>query len=431
MDTFIIICASVINCYVSILLIYDYFKSNFSSTYHHKWIYNFTTILISILIGIINLFNNPMLNFVSWVVILTLAICLLFYDTQNNQKHLLAHFYFLLFSLTFFETIGVALYELFILVFIRYPLPETAHSVFRMAISKIFIICLFQLYKNKFFKKQSEFIPNGQFVLYILLSFFSIINICLNAKMNYSAASNTDKLVSYLSIFIIVLVNLYIMKLFDYIIENQELKSKITLSEKQANLQLNYYKQLNNNYQKSLRVLHDVDKHINTLEKLYKSNEYETADNYIKGIDKLISDFVLIPYSTNTVLNIILNDKKISAEKNNILFTCSIDHVDFSFMDDIDITTIFSNLLDNALTANAGCESNKTISLTVSSHNNFIIINIKNSCNFVLENHSFSPKNYGIGLYNVENSVKKYEGFLKITCSQNEFDCNVFLSNAR
>lgn len=128
-------------------------------------------------------------------------------------------------------------------------------------------------------------------------------------------------------------------------------------------------------------MIHDIDKHVNTIEQLYKSNEFEKADNYIKGMDRLISDFVLFPYSNNTVLNLILNEKKIFAEQHGILYKCTVEQTDFRFMDDIDITTIFSNLLENALSASALCKTNKEVSVIVSSHNNFVIINVKNSCN--------------------------------------------------
>ena len=161
----------------------------------------------------------------------------------------------------------------------------------------------------------------------------------------------------------------------------KKLKSKIARSEQQANLQLKYYKQLDANYQKSLQMIHDIDKHVNTIEQLYKSNEFEKADNYIKAMDRLISDFVLFPYSNNTVLNLILNEKKIFAEQHGILYKCTVEQTDFRFMDDIDITTIFSNLLENALSASALCKTNKEVSVIISSHNNFVIINVKNSCN--------------------------------------------------
>ena len=93
-----------------------------------------------------------------------------------------------------------------------------------------------------------------------------------------------------------------------------------------------------------------------------------------KGMDRLISDFVLFPYSNNTVLNLILNEKKIFAEQHGILYKCTVEQTDFRFMDDIDITTIFSNLLENALSASALCKTNKEVSVIVSSHNNFVII---------------------------------------------------------
>lgn len=160
-----------------------------------------------------------------------------------------------------------------------------------------------------------------------------------------------------------------------------------------------------------------------------EKEEFEKADNYIKGMDRLISDFVLFPYSNNTVLNLILNEKKIFAEQHGILYKCTVEQTDFRFMDDIDITTIFSNLLENALSASALCKTNKEVSVIISSHNNFVIINVKNSCNSYTKCGTFSSKDYGTGLYNVENSVKKYEGFLKISYSQTEFNCNVVLSN--
>lgn len=224
-------------------------------------------------------------------------------------------------SLTFLNN-RVALYELF-LIFIKFPLCEPAHSVFKMAISKLLIICLYQVTKNRYLSKQHSVLPMKQLILYILLSFCSIVNICLNAKIGYSVTiPESDKYIGYLTIIITVFINLHIMWLLEYIIENQKLKSKIARSEQQANLQLKYYKQLDANYQKSLQMIHDIDKHVNTIEQLYKSNEFEKADNYIKGMDRLISDFVLFPYSNNTVLNLILNEKRFL--QNNTAFCINV-----------------------------------------------------------------------------------------------------------
>ena len=103
MNTYIIYFVSVINCYVSAQLIFDHFKINFNSIYSKKWIYNIVTISVGVLIGIINLFNYPILNFASWIIILTPVICLLFYDPWNSKKTLLLDLYFFIFLLTFLK----------------------------------------------------------------------------------------------------------------------------------------------------------------------------------------------------------------------------------------------------------------------------------------------------------------------------------------
>lgn len=429
MDFIIYYFVSIVNCYISVLIIFDYFKTNFSLSYEKQLIYSFSSILIALIIGSINLLEIPILNFSSWIFLLSICICILFYDAWNGKKQLFYNLYFLLFALTFIETISTSLYELFVLAIVNIDVPNLTHTVIKMAISKTAIIFIYQLTKAKWLtRKKSDYIPKNQMILYILLTLCSIINMCLNAKISYFNYNVHDQVLGYLSIIIIVFINLYIMQIFDYIIENQKLKNKISLSEQQANLQLNYYKQLNANYQQSLRVLHDIDKHINILENLYKNHDYMRADNYLESIDKLISEFVLTSYTTHPVLNLILNEKKRIAEKNSTSFSCFIEHVDFNFMEDIDITTIFSNLLDNALTETLKYEQKGEIILTVNSHNNFIIINIKNTYLSPVS-HIFPSEKYGIGLYNVENSVKKYGGTLKITSSNNFFDCNILLSN--
>lgn len=81
------------------------------------------------------------------------------------------------------------------------------------------------------------------------------------------------------------------------------------MSEQHARLKLRYYKKLEANYQKGLHVLHNADKYINTIEQLYKSNNYTKADRYLHAMDKLTLGFVLFLYSSNPVLNLMLNEE--------------------------------------------------------------------------------------------------------------------------
>lgn len=58
------------------------------------------------------------------------------------------------------------------------------------------------------------------------------------------------------------------MWLLEYIIENQKIKSKIARQSSKQTYNLNINKQLDTNYQKSLQMIHDIDKHVNTIEQL-------------------------------------------------------------------------------------------------------------------------------------------------------------------
>ena len=60
-------------------------------------------------------------------------------------------------------------------------------------------------------------------------------------------------------------------------------------------------------------------------------------------------------YSTNKVLNIILNDKIEKAEKEDIKVKSVIGDVSLDFIRDIDLTAIISNIFDNAIESAREC----------------------------------------------------------------------------
>ena len=67
-------------------------------------------------------------------------------------------------------------------------------------------------------------------------------------------------------------------------------------------------------------------------------------------------------YSSDRMLNIICNDKLSAAGRMGIRVTAQIGDVDFSDLKDIDVTTIFANLLDNAIEAAQDTEGRFSIS---------------------------------------------------------------------
>nr|WP_265588795.1 ATP-binding protein [Terrisporobacter petrolearius] len=139
-------------------------------------------------------------------------------------------------------------------------------------------------------------------------------------------------------------------------------------------------------------------------------------------------------YTSNRILNIILNDKYQIIKNTNIDFDCKIGEIDLGFIREIDITTIFANLLDNSIEAAKKVEDNSYIKFHVNKFNDFIVINIVNSMKEkpIMKNKKIKSTKInhdGLGLENIRKTLEKYDGSLVIDFNEDEFKVNIVIPN--
>lgn len=105
----------------------------------------------------------------------------------------------------------------------------------------------------------------------------------------------------------------------------------------------------------------------------------------------------LIPvqYTENPILNILLTDKESVMREKGISVTIKIDNVNLNFIEPIDITTIFGNLLDNAIEATEKLKGEKYICIKIGSYHKMIVVSIENNCNEVKWKNGFPVSNKG------------------------------------
>jgi sensor histidine kinase regulating citrate/malate metabolism len=106
-------------------------------------------------------------------------------------------------------------------------------------------------------------------------------------------------------------------------------------------------------------------------------------------------------------------------------------------MDMMDVCTIFSNIIDNAIEACDKIDSSnilKTIKIESKYIDNFCIILIENTkINEIIQKRNLfvtSKKNpyvHGIGLKNIKKTVKKYLGEVVINYSENKFIVKIMI----
>ena len=231
-----------------------------------------------------------------------------------------------------------------------------------------------------------------------------------------------------LNAILLIIMNLYFIYLFGYVFKARNLERDLKVYREKNEIQFRYYEELEKKYQESRKMIHDMKNHLQAVEELYGSGETERGSKYVKGMYHLLNSYGEKYYSDNKMLNIIMNDKFTQAEREGIKTKAMMGEADLSFMSDLDITTIFANLLDNALYA-ARQVKNPDITVKMDTFNEFIVVSIHNSAVQPHETDSSQGKNgeghMGLGLVNVRQTLEKYHGTLQTEQDGGEFLVNI------
>ncbi|RDY25755.1 GHKL domain-containing protein [Romboutsia weinsteinii] len=352
------------------------------------------------------LYNNTKIYLLYYFVF---AICFLLGDM------LVAYALSLIISLSGIYFVSVSYMQIVIVILLR--------------VIEYMFIKLFIAFINK---RKAVTVTKLQLINFLVLPAFSVVFI-FTLVLNLQIYAGFWEIFWFLiNITLILYLNLYVTYIFDNISKNNTLKNEINLYHQQAELQLSYYDNLERKYQDSRKLIHDIRNHLNSIEELYNTNNIETGKIYTNDIHKMLNELNQKYYSSNKVLNIILNDKfeKVKSRSTNI--ECRIGDVDLKFIKDIDITTIFANLLDNAIDAAIKVEINSFIKLDIDKFNDFIVINISNSMvdKPIKKGKRFKStkeRHEGLGIENIKKALEKYEGTMLIDYTDEEFKVNIVI----
>ena len=136
----------------------------------------------------------------------------------------------------------------------------------------------------------------------------------------------------------------------------------------------------------------------------------------LKEIDDIESE-LLFPFNglLNNLSSILDNPVKVS--------DLSIEELK-KVLPDFDINIILGNLLDNAVHALSLC-SNKKLYIKIKYEPGILHIVIKNT--FKEENKKNTSEEHGLGLFSVENTVKKYKGVFAHSQKNDIYTANLIL----
>ena len=230
---------------------------------------------------------------------------------------------------------------------------------------------------------------------------------------------------------LILLSNIIVFYLHEATIRINRKYTQILLDYQQEKDTINYYELLREQNENSKILIHDITKHLKTIQQLSEKED----SNISQYISEIVEDFSVmnpVDYCKNSVVNLVTHRYYEICKKNKINFTVSIKNANLDFMKEHDITALLDNLLENAVES-ALLTDDKFIDFSICTRNsNFVIIKISNSCgrkpkyiNDILVSSKNTPGIHGVGTRSIKKVVAKYNGNLEMKYDSNS---NTFIS---
>ncbi|MCI9081733.1 MAG: GHKL domain-containing protein [Lachnospiraceae bacterium] len=429
MEKIMLLFCSLLSCFIVISILFQFMNSNYEKTYNTKHTYIIANGLSVAILTIVNMMNHPILNLLVFILIIGMCARFLYYENNGKAGRRLIECEALAICMGVCEALGVIVLQ-WILQLLAVKIDDLIilHCL-EVTFSKIILIFLYYMTINRLVGKRNFPLSKGQYSVYIIILVYNFINLLLivwefmQKDTHYLWAANMG---------CIVLADLYLLYFIKISNEKNYYENQVKALEQQANIQYRYYCLQTENYDAMLKILHDVNKHIKVIEDLFAAGKGKTAAKYTWQINDMLSPLIPTRYTGHPILDILLTDKVINMKEKGIDFQANIENVDLKCIEPIDVTTIFGNLLDNAVEASENSGGHKYVFIKIGSYHQMISIKLENNSNYVRWKNgmpiSEKGAGRGLGLLNVQRSIAKYEGDLKMKWKDDRFTVEMFLN---
>lgn len=253
-----------------------------------------------------------------------------------------------------------------------------------------------------------------------LISFFILLSFYWMSEYYVAWNGYGLILVNVLLLFAMNGCSVYFYRL---VTKGYEAEKQYRLYRQREELVYEHYQKLEQNYQASRKIVHDMKNHMQAMMKLYEEGQTEEAHSYGLEVFHLLNQTGQMWYTENRMLNIILNEKLSEEEMKEVVLTLDIEEHSLDGIREIDLTTIFANLLDNAIEAlGVQEEHDKFLKIYVGRVRDFLMIELSNSKG---RRRKKKENHQGLGLKNIKEAIDKYEG--TCTIEENEKQYRVIL----
>lgn len=407
-----------------VLISYIFFSNKFlpKTSKKHVLIFYISSFVIQFSVNYIAIAN---LNLIAFVVC-NFLICFLCYKNKIRQS--LFNSLLLTAIMLISELCIVYLSKLIFNTEVSDHTNNEIVFILQSASSKLLYFLLsYLISKISFNQKKSELDISKTSLLFLLpiASIIFLIGIAYITE-NYTLNNYVYTLFSIATI-LLIYSNIIVFWVHEATLKTQYENMELQLQKQKSEIDTEYYSILQEQYENSNILIHDIKRHLLSIKELSCENDYKGINSYIDNLYGSYQIKRLKKYSNNKLVNAIINRYAITCAENGIDFYCDIRDIDFSFLSDNNLTAILDNLLENAVEASIKSEK-KIIELTIKPTNlNFVTIHIENSCSSeptlkdgkpltTKENKSL----HGYGIKSIERIAKEYNGEIDYSFDKEE-----------
>ena len=404
---------------ISSIVVNFFFMQYFSSYDKSKkgYIRAALFLLISMTVALINQLNNPFLNLM-FTVISFVIIKSIIHDAPYS--HNIVNDIFIVLSGLFIDSFC------YFMSGAIYGVNSSSLYFFRSVSSSVMLIFFGSLFLRIFKKSSFSKVPKVEVLIFFLVSLFSLVLIYIFSIEYDYLELEIHKFFTIMIIFCLILLDLLIFHYMGYISKHYDIKEILYLENQRSKLTTKHYTSLKEQYDATRNLIHDFNNHLISVKTAYSVNNPIIAEKLILQFKDSCIETQLNFNTGIILLDIILNDKYLLASNLGIDFKFIIEDSVPNILSELDLITVFGNILDNAIEANnLTCKVRyKHIEIKIFMVESTMVIGIQNSCENKLRYDGstlISTKNnhHGIGITSINKTIMKYNGNFNIEISDN------------
>ncbi|MFB5269233.1 ATP-binding protein [Paenibacillus enshidis] len=276
-------------------------------------------------------------------------------------------------------------------------------------------------------KRKSFPIHTRYYLLFLIVPVVSII------QGNVMSMYSEKNIYYFISIFGLLLLNVFIVYIFDNIVEKFQLIHQNSQLQNQMDYQDANYEKTVHSFKNIKRIVHDTNQQFLYIEECIKRNELEQAREHIRVTLNKIEDAYHRVNTGNLVIDALVTNTLNIGQANGIKIDTKLSLA----MKDIhieryDLCVVLGNMLDNAIEASKKIKiaDDRYMLIKIHSNESALFLHILNHVekeDVSLYSQKPNPEFHGLGLTNISRICEKYGGNMTIEMKNKVFNNMVVL----